>query len=343
MVVPSGKLQCLYDHVGGIDSDDEFCREVVSKRLKRRKQAAALKAERDAEARRQGARLGGQDMVEGLGAALAQAVETVDTVEKLGLAVHLIIEKVGKRKIACWADQLVAEIRSAASNLPDERRVFGLYELLPIDIFNGWLGGSEFSKFTTETYTVKVGELLDIDGFREIMHNKPAYYGVGRRAARESILKQAWSEHRLLKITDAEEKGMVTKLGQFRQINKSVFQKDGFSEFDAWREYRKTWCLLMGLKPDEKVWSFSPRVKAAFLSSRSLAMSLAEGEHGPDDAGISIAGVYRSEPLSREAILSPDEDFLQSAPEEAMEEDDEEEDGLQDADFDFGPDYGLPN
>jgi hypothetical protein len=76
---------------------------------------------------------------------------------------------------------------------------------------------------------------------------------------REARLSGKWEDHRIKKIEEAAKKGRIADKAVFRTINKEQCYRFGLSVDEGWALYKKSWCLLMGLKPTANVDRFFRR------------------------------------------------------------------------------------
>jgi hypothetical protein len=92
---------------------------------------------------------------------------------------------------------------------------------------------------------------------------------------REGRLSGKWEDFRITKIEEAAKKGRIADKAVFRTINKEQCRRFGLSVDEGWALYKKSWCLLIGLKPSANVDRFFRRPSAAAAAAPAVAAAAA--------------------------------------------------------------------
>ena len=286
------KLKGEYIYEYHYDTDDnEWSRESTEQRRKKRERDERKRKRIEDEAKKQRDLHGGDGVISAYSVQLQQIIGSVNTPELMRITLSEVGKKVRKHLLLEWAEKLVREI----TDLPESvslKPPLGLYDLLPLEIFNGWIQGGKFPKFTEDRYKVKVVDLLNMEDYREVLWTQNEYPTMHLKLDRERFLKKKWEAYITKKMIKARNRGMVIKASAFKKLNKYRFESDGFLEADAWKEYKKTWCLLMGLKPVDNLWTFFSRVKATSLNvapTTIVDISKTSNEEDADNANDEVA------------------------------------------------------
>jgi hypothetical protein len=129
--------------------------------------------------------------------------------------------------------------------------------LMPLETFNCLLE-SQYAKFRPWEYVVPQ-ELMDKKSFFYKSRHDPDLNFIFVKRDREARLSGKWEDHRIKKIEEAAKKGRIADKAVFRTINKEQCYRFGLSVDEGWALYKKSWCLLMGLKPTANVDRFFRR------------------------------------------------------------------------------------
>jgi len=255
------KLKGTYTYERTYDTDDdEWNRDCTEQRRDKRAKEERKRKKYEEEVKKQRDSLCGKGVIGVYAAQLQQFTEAVNTSELMRITVSEVGKKVGKRMLMEWAEKLSSEINGLPQYI-STKPLLGLHNMLPLEVFNNWLQNGKFSKFTKDNYVVKVDQLLDMEDYHEVLRDENKHPTMHLKADREKSLKKHWDDFLTKKMIKAVKRGMVIKGSEFKRLNKKRFESGGFSEEIAWKEYKKTWCLLMGLKPANNIWVFFSRVK----------------------------------------------------------------------------------
>ena len=160
--------------------------------------------------------------------------------------------------------------------------------LMPLETFNCLLE-SQYAKFRPWEYVV-AGELMDKKSFFYKSRNDTDLNFIFVKRDREGRLSGKWEDFRITKIEEAAKKGRIADKAVFRTINKEQCHRFGLSVDEGWALYKKSWCLLMGLKPTANVDRFFRRehpsaVAAAPAVAAAAAVAAAVDDYFDDVPG----------------------------------------------------------
>jgi hypothetical protein len=283
------KLKSTYTYERNYDTDDdEWNRDCTEQRRDKRAKEERKRKKYEEEVKKQRDSLCGKGVIGVYAAQLQQFTETVNTPELMRFTVSEVGKKVGKRMLMEWAEKLSSEINGLPQYI-STKTPLGLHNVLPLEVFNNWLQDGKFPKFTKDNYVVKVDQLLDMEDYHEVLRDENKHPTMHLKADREKSLKKHWDDFLTKKMIKAVKRGMVIKGSEFKRLNKKRVESSGFSEEIAWKEYKKTWCLLMGLKPAANLWVFFSRVKIlpSMLSASVKEVVVAASTQEETESGVS--------------------------------------------------------
>jgi hypothetical protein len=127
-------------------------------------------------------------------------------------------------------------------------------ELMDLDLFNKLLDPL-FQRFTEETYTVDVVTLKNKKDHIKEVKNDSDVTAMLTQKDRNTRLMEKWNDFKLLKADWARRKGRIAEFRYFRDLNKKVCSEEGLKLSEVWKQYQRTWWLLMGLKPSARLFA----------------------------------------------------------------------------------------
>jgi len=211
---------------GVVSPDDDLSREGSEKRAK-------LRAEKKIKRKRISSQKPAATGINVLG----NAIETLNTKEKI----HDAVAKLNSEVLEKWTMLLTREVRKIRV-LPS----IGPLDLMNFEEFNA-LNRAGFVPFTPETYVVDVDKLMDRAIYEEDVIADLDVKSLHLKRERNARVTEKWHDFRFLRADNARKMGRIAEFSEFKRLKQS-----GVSVIDAkatWKEYNKTWYLLMGLKP----------------------------------------------------------------------------------------------
>jgi hypothetical protein len=169
------------------------------------------------------------------GGILGNVIEALNTKEKI----HSAAAKLGPGVLRKWTMLLMKEIRSSKPSI-------GPNELMKLITFNA-LNLFGYVKFTPETYTVDVNALKDRSIYEEEVMADEDVKTLHLKRERNARVSAKWRDYKFLKADEAKRKGRIAEFADFKRLRQSTVT--AIEAKAIWKEYNKTWYLLMGLKP----------------------------------------------------------------------------------------------
>jgi len=190
------------------------------------------------------------------GQAWAEMVKTkFNTPEKIGRA--LLNSKLSNTEMQQWLSMVSTAAAGGGKKQKLKNDFDGEDRLMPLETFNCLLE-SQHAKFRPWEYVIP-GELMDKKSFFYKSRHDPDLNFIFVKRDREGRISEKWENYRSVKIEEAAKKGRIADKAIFRTINKEQCHRFGLGVDEGWSLYKKSWCLLMGLKPTANVDRFFRR------------------------------------------------------------------------------------